>query len=62
MNNMTQNKYDFPTPNDKNRYNLSKEEFTKILEYVFDRGYEYACNVHNIKKDNITINKKKEIN
>ena len=51
---MITTKYDFPLPNDENRYNLSKEEFTKILECVFDRGYEYARNIYDPERKSTT--------
>lgn len=35
-------KYDFPLPNDGERYNLSKEELVKILDHVYECGFEHA--------------------
>ena len=40
--NMVQTKYDFPLPNDGERYNLSQDELIKILDHVYDCGYENA--------------------
>lgn len=39
---MVQTKYDFPLPNDGERYNLSQDEFIKILDHVYECGFENA--------------------
>lgn len=43
---MIQTKYDFPLPNDGERYNLSQEELVKILDHVYDCGFENARNAY----------------
>ena len=40
--NMLFTKYDFPLPNDGERYNLSEEESIKILDHVYECGFEHA--------------------
>jgi len=35
-------RYDFPLPNDVERYNLSQEELVKILDHVYECGFEHA--------------------
>ena len=35
-------KYDFPLPNKGDRYDLSQEELVKILDHVYDCGFEHA--------------------
>ena len=39
---MVQTKYDFPLPNDGERYNLSEEELIKILDHVYECGFKHA--------------------
>lgn len=43
---MAQTKYDFPLPNDGDRYNLSQDELVKILDHVYECGFENARNVY----------------
>lgn len=35
-------KYDFPLPNNGDRYDLSQEELMKILDHVYDCGFQYG--------------------
>ena len=34
--------YDFPLPNNGERYDLSQEELIKILDHVYDCGYKHG--------------------
>lgn len=35
-------KYDFPLPNNGERYDLSEEELVKLLDHVYECGFEHA--------------------
>lgn len=35
-------KYDFPLPNDGDKYSLTQDELIKLLDGVYERGYENA--------------------
>lgn len=35
-------KYDFPLPNDGDKYNLTEQELVTILDHVYDCGYEHG--------------------
>lgn len=50
---MVQTKYDFPLPNDGERYNLSQEELVKILDHVSDCGFENARNAYDPSRQGI---------
>lgn len=39
-------KYDFPLPNNGERYDLSKEELVKLLDKVYDSGFTHARNIY----------------
>jgi len=41
---MIQVLYDFPLPNNGERYDLSQEELHEILEHVYNCGFENARN------------------
>lgn len=43
---MIQTRYDFPLPNDGDRYNLSQDELVKILDHVYECGFENARNAY----------------
>ena len=43
---MVQFRYDFPLPNDGDRYNLSQDELVKILDHVYECGFENARNAY----------------
>lgn len=43
---MVQSKYDFPLPNNGERYDLSQDELVKILDHVYDCGFENARNAY----------------
>ena len=43
---MVQVLYDFPLPNNGERYDLSQEELHKILEHVYNCGFENARNAY----------------
>lgn len=50
---MVQTKYDFPLPNDGERYNLSQEELVKILDHVYDCGFENARDIYDPSRQGI---------
>lgn len=35
-------KYDFPLPNDGDKYSLTQDELVKLLDRAYERGYENA--------------------
>ena len=35
-------KYDIPLPNDGDKYSLTQDELVKLLDRVYERGYENA--------------------
>ena len=43
-------KYSFPLPNNGERYDLSQEELVKILDAVYDNGYEHARDIFDPKR------------
>ena len=38
-------RYDFPLPNNGDRYDFSSEELIKLLDSVYDRGYAHGVEV-----------------
>lgn len=50
---MVQTKYDFPLPNDGDRYNLSQDELVKILDHVYECGFENARDVYDPSRQGI---------
>ena len=40
---MIQMKYDFPLPNNGDRYDLSEKELVKLLDAAYKNGYDAAC-------------------
>lgn len=40
-------KYDFPLPNNGDRYDLTQDELVELLDKVYERGYENARNAYN---------------
>ena len=46
-------KYDFPLPNKGDRYDLSQEELVKILDHVYDCGFEHARDVFDPKRQGV---------
>jgi hypothetical protein len=46
-------RYDFPLPNNGDRYDLSQEELVKLLDSVYDRGYAHGVE-STIKPETIT--------
>jgi hypothetical protein len=51
---MVQTRYDFPLPNDGERYNLSQEELVKILDHVYECGFENARNAYDPSRQGVT--------
>lgn len=47
-------KYDFPLPNNGDRYNFTQDELVKLLNKVYDCGYENARNVYDISRQATT--------
>ena len=47
-------KYDFPLPNNGERYNLSQEELVKILDHVYECGFENARNTYDPARQGVT--------
>lgn len=43
---MVQVQYDFPLPNNGERYDLSLDELIMILNHVYDCGFENARNIY----------------
>lgn len=50
---MVQTKYDFPLPNDGERYNLSQDELVKILDHVYECGFENARDVYDPSRQGV---------
>ncbi len=50
---MVQVLYDFPLPNNGERYDLSQEELHKILEHVYNCGFENARNAYDPSRQGI---------
>ena len=40
-------RYDFPLPNNGDRYDLSQDELHKLLDSVYERGYTHGVDVTN---------------
>ena len=40
-------RYDFPLPNNGDRYDLSQDELHKLLDSVYERGYTHGVEVTN---------------
>lgn len=51
---MVQMKYAFPLPNNGERYDLSHEELVKLLDYVYDCGFEAARNIYDPARQGVT--------
>ena len=47
-------KYDFPLPNNGERYDLSQEELVKILDHVYNCGFENARNTYDPARQGVT--------
>ena len=43
-------KYDFPLPNNGDRYDFTRDELVKLLNKVYDCGYENARSVYDTSK------------
>jgi hypothetical protein len=41
-------RYDFPLPNNGNRYDFSEEELVKLLDSVYERGYTHGVEIANV--------------
>ena len=39
-------KYNFPLPNDGDRYNLSQKELIELLDNAYNCGFEYARDIY----------------
>lgn len=39
---MVQTKYDFPLPNNGDRYDLSQNELVQLLDKAYDAGWDHA--------------------
>jgi len=50
---MVQTKYDFPLPNDGDRYNLSQDELVKILDHAYECGFENARDAYDPSRQGI---------
>lgn len=50
---MMQVRYDFPLPNNGERYDLSQEELVKILDHVYDCGFENARNTYDPSRQGV---------
>lgn len=50
---MVMAKYDFPLPNDGERYNLSQDELVKILDHVYECGFENARDAYDPSRQGI---------
>ena len=54
-------RYNFPLPNNGDRYDLSKEDLIKLLDSVYERGYTHGVEVTNAIEtitahyDNLTV-------
>lgn len=50
---MVQTKYDFPLPNNGERYDLSQDELVKILDHVYECGFENARDAYDPSRQGI---------
>lgn len=41
-------KYDFPLPNNGDRYDFTQDELVKLLNKVYDCGYENARSIYDV--------------
>ena len=51
---MVQAIYDFPLPNNGERYDLSQEELVEILNHVYECGFENARNIYDPARQGTT--------
>ena len=51
---MVFSKYSFPLPNNGERYDLSQEELVKLLNDVYDRGFEHARDIYDLRRQGVT--------
>lgn len=51
---MVVTKYDFPLPNNGDRYDFTQDELVKLLNKVYDCGYENARSVYDTSKQATT--------
>lgn len=47
-------KYDFPLPNNGNNYSFTQEELVKLLDHVYDRGWQHAKEIYDTKSYTVT--------
>lgn len=46
-------KYDFPLPNNGERYDLSQEELVHLLDHVYDCGFQHARDIYDPSRQGV---------
>lgn len=51
---MVMSLYEYPLPNNGDRYDLSKEELVKLLDNAYNCGFEHARDIYDPTRQGIT--------